>query len=114
MMGQAAQIAVVAYWSYDLDTNTFECEDFFYLPYPMIRIRGTNKRKDLLQFLYTGKNGDVFCFFDDLYKGKESRPHFTRMSVCVLDLMANKAKVMEKNQGDAAPLHKPQFWGQVT
>ena len=106
MMGRAGQIAVVAYWRHDFNTNTFECDDFFYLPYPMIRRRGANKRKDLLQFLYTGKNGDVFCFFDDTYAEKVTdQDKFTRMSVCVLDLKANKASVMEKNKGDASALY---------
>ena len=66
------------------------------------------------QFLYRGRNGEIFCFFDNSYKKKTKMNTFSSMSLCILDIEATEDSVAKKCGQNYAEMFKPEYWGEVT
>ena len=110
-MGSASEIAVVGYWKFDLDTGTLECDSFFYVPYPMTREVASSKESSMRQFLFRGRSGEVFCFFDNTYIKKSKNDTYSNMNICIINTEANSENVLEACNYNYAEMQQPENWG---
>ena len=95
MLGSATHIAIVGHWKFNIETSTLECESFFYIPYPMTRVISSSRESSLRQFLYKGRGGEIFCFFDNTYHKKSDKDTYSSMSICELNLNATSDRVLQ-------------------
>ena len=67
------ECAMVAFWDFDKDSNSHNCRRFFYVPYPKTRTIKSSEINSVEQFLYVGKNDEVFFFYEDSYMTMEKQ-----------------------------------------
>jgi hypothetical protein len=87
-----SEFAIIGYWQLK-DNGVFRCVHSFTVPNPMKRevddVGGTN----LYSFLYPGKNGEVFFFYEEK---NQKRTKDNGLFFCVLDTASDQ---LEKKKG---------------
>ena len=83
---KAAEVAVVAFWEPDPKEHILKCQRYFYVPYPMKRKIKESRNSNIYQILYTGREDQVFLFFDNDYNEKDSKMEFSQICLATLSL----------------------------
>ena len=65
------EFAVIGFWDYDKAANRHKCQRYFFVPYPLSRQVKESKMNTVHQLLFTGKNDEVFFFFENNYQTKK-------------------------------------------